>query len=164
MVRILSVGVLALVLLSSRADAWPWSSCCDKEGWYALDGGPLSWYCSGGRYRIGDVRTYLDQGDYEAAKRVATELIDRNYCVFIGATPPDQSQDDLYVFGKDSEHAELPDGMTYGRLKGTETTGLIFRTALTADGAPRDLNENQRQFVAWATETMRSKLHPPDKR
>ncbi len=156
MVRVLTVCVLALALVSSRAQAWPWSAepCCDKAGWYGLDGGPLSWMCFGFEseqspfvfLRFLELRGYVIEQDYEAARKAGADLLSGSggRCSYAPRSEPH-----LHAADRDPEDH----GLRTVRIKGGDMRALIFDEALIARDSPRlPLDGPEADFVAWSRE------------
>src|SRR6266404_2991135 len=100
--RVAAISI-ALVAFSSPTIAWWFTDsgpCCEEAGWYVIDGGPLSWLCADESLDMKSLSAYLGQGDYEAARKVATRLMSsaERRCIFV----PNASLE-LYVYKRDGQ-------------------------------------------------------------
>jgi hypothetical protein len=93
-IYVYSLFSIWLLLINCTPSSAGWfGSCCEKEGWYYLDGGPFSWLFLPDVFDASvqdnfyeyikqrdlqdakfELHTYLGQQDYQAAKAVAVKL------------------------------------------------------------------------------------------
>lgn len=134
---------------NGRASAdWFWSSskCCEEEGWYQLDGGPLSWACPISAATIASAYYELVKDeDYEAAKLAAESLFADGRCAFVSHSK------EFRAGGRKTSH-RLHD-MRPVRVRGTKNTYLmVFHEAITRIGVRPNLDSGESHFVAWLAE------------
>ena len=128
------------LFISSPVDAWWFGSCCEKEDWYSLDAGTLSWICFSDELGIYTLREYIKQKDYEAAKSVARELMGKSKCFFAANT-----ELDLYVYTHGTQKV-----IRRARPRGYDYHVYVFHEALMNKGTKRELKSEEQQFVSWA--------------
>jgi hypothetical protein len=94
------------------------------------------------------LREYIKQRDYEAAKSVARQLIDKSKCFFAANT-----ELELYVY----KYA-APNVIRQARPRGYTDHVYVFHEALMNKGTKRELKSEEQQFVSWAIQETQKKV------